>query len=98
MVGLAMGGAWVGGLAMPGWGRRVGINTTTAGVGAPSGAAGAVGTSPERQKQDLEQVVAGKGRVAIDGDTLHASLSSDVLFESGSARLQPGADAEIAQI
>jgi len=89
--------ALVAGLAMPGCARRGGINTTTAAVGDPRGAAG-VGNDPDRQKRDLEQVLGGKGRVVRDGDTLRASLSSDVLFESGSARLQPGAEAEIAQI
>jgi outer membrane protein OmpA-like peptidoglycan-associated protein len=90
-------GALVAGLALPGCARRSGINTTTAAVGDARGAA-VVASDPDRQKRDLEQVVAGKGRVVRDGDTLRASLSSDVLFESGSARLQPGADAEIAQI
>jgi outer membrane protein OmpA-like peptidoglycan-associated protein len=90
-------GALVAELVLPGCARRSGINTTTAAVGDARGAA-VVASDPDRQKRDLEQVVAGKGRVVRDGDTLRASLSSDVLFESGSARLQPGADAEIAQI
>ena len=89
--------ALVAGLAMPGCARRGGINTTTAAVGDPRGAAG-VGNDPDRQKRDLEQVLGGKGRVVRDGDTLRASLSSDVLFESGSARLQPGADTKLLQI
>jgi outer membrane protein OmpA-like peptidoglycan-associated protein len=87
-------GTLVVGLALSGCARRSG-STTTAVVG---GAAGAVGSEPDRQQRDLDQVLAGRGRVARDGNTLRASLSSDVLFESGSARLQPGADAEIAQI
>ena len=37
-------------------------------------------------------------RVEREGETLRASLSSDVLFESGSARLQPGADDKLVQI
>jgi outer membrane protein OmpA-like peptidoglycan-associated protein len=92
-------GALVAGLAVPGCARRGGINTTTAAVDdARGGAAAPAGGSPKHQKRDLEQVLAGKGRVVVDGETLRASLSSDVLFESGSARLQPGADAEIARI
>ena len=91
-------GALVAALALPGCARRSGGSTTTAVGGDARGVAGAIGSDAERQKRDLEQVLAGKGRVAREGDTLRASLSSDVLFESGSARLQPGADAEIAQV
>ena len=71
-----------------------------AAVGAAVGALGGglIGNYMDRQKRDMEKVLANQDRIEREGDTLRASLSSDVLFESGSARLQPGADAEIAQI
>jgi outer membrane protein OmpA-like peptidoglycan-associated protein len=86
-------GALVAGLALPGCVRKVErLNTTT------GDARGVAGSGADLQRRDLEQILASKGRVAREGDMLRASVSSDVLFESGSARLQPGADAELAQI
>jgi outer membrane protein OmpA-like peptidoglycan-associated protein len=49
-------------------------------------------------QREMEKVLANQDRIAREGNTLRASLSSDVLFESGSARLQPGADTKLLQI
>lgn len=86
-------GAFVAVLALAGCVRKVERPDTTTGD-----TRGAPGSAAELQQQDLERVLASKGSIVREGDTLRASLRSDVLFESGSARLQPGADAEIAQI
>ena len=89
-VGAAVGGALGGGEGA--WkGAAVG-----AAVGALGG--GLIGNYMDRQKREMEQVLANQDRIAREGDTLRASLSSDVLFESGSARLQPGADTKLLQI
>ena len=71
-----------------------------AAVGAAVGALGGglIGNYMDRQKRDMEKVLANQDRIAREGDTLRASLSSDVLFESGSARLQTGADTKLLQI
>jgi len=91
----AAAGAAIGGILGGGEGAWKG-----AAVGAAVGALGGglIGNYMDRQKQEMEKVLANQDRIEREGDTLRASLSSDVLFESGSARLQPGADAELAQI
>jgi outer membrane protein OmpA-like peptidoglycan-associated protein len=65
---------------------------------AAEASADAVGSVTDRQQRDLEQVLASQGRLTRDGDTLRASLASDVLFERGSVRLQAGADVELLDI
>ena len=91
----AAAGAAIGGILGGGEGAWKG-----AAVGAAVGALGGglIGNYMDRQKREMEQVLANQDRIAREGDTLRASLSSDVLFESGSARLQPGADAKLLQI
>jgi len=90
-------GTLVAGLAFSGCVRRSGgLNTTTA--DARGAAPGAAEDDVDRQQRDLERILASNGRVVREGNALRASLSSDVLFERGSARLQAGAEAEIAQI
>jgi len=91
----AAAGAAIGGILGGGEGAWKG-----AAVGAAVGALGGglIGNYMDRQKRDMEQVLAKQDRIEREGDTLRASLSSDILFESGSARLQPGADAKLLQI
>jgi outer membrane protein OmpA-like peptidoglycan-associated protein len=91
----AAAGAAIGGILGGGEGAWKG-----AAVGAAVGALGGglIGNYMDRQKREMEQVLANQDRIAREGDTLRASLSSDVLFESGSARLQPGADRKLLQI
>jgi outer membrane protein OmpA-like peptidoglycan-associated protein len=88
-------GAAIGGILGGGEGAWKG-----AAVGAAVGALGGglIGNYMDRQKREMEQVLANQDRIQRDGDTLRASLSSDVLFESGSARLQPGSDTKLLQI
>jgi outer membrane protein OmpA-like peptidoglycan-associated protein len=81
-----------------GWSERSG---TTKGAADDTGARAAASTAVgymDRQTREIEQVLASQDRIAREGDTLRASLSSDVLFESGGARLQPGAGAKLRQI
>ena len=91
----AAAGAAVGGALGGGEGAWKG-----AAVGAAVGALGGglIGNYMDRQKREMEQVLANQDRIAREGETLRASLSSDVLFESGSARLQPGAGGKLLQI
>src|SRR5262245_6247295 len=91
----AAAGAAIGGILGGGEGAWKG-----AAVGAAVGALGGglIGNYMDRQKREMEQVLANQDRIQREGDTLRASLSSDVLFESGSARLQPGADGKLLQI
>ena len=91
----AAAGAAIGGILGGGEGAWKG-----AAVGAAVGALGGglIGNYMDRQKRDMEKVLANQDRIEREGDTLRASLSSDVLFESGSARLQPGADSKLLQI
>ena len=89
------------------WGER---NRTTkgavygSGAGAATGAAigglsgGAVGYYMDRQKKEMEQVLARQDRVEREGESLRVALSSDVIFDSGSARLQPGARDKLADV
>jgi len=88
-------GAAIGGILGGGEGAWKGAAIGAA-VGGLSG--GAIGYYMDRQKKEMEEVVARQDRVERDGDTLHVALASDVLFDSGSARLQPGAQDKLADI
>jgi outer membrane protein OmpA-like peptidoglycan-associated protein len=57
-----------------------------------------VGYYMDRQAKDMQEVLDRQDRLERDGDTLRASLSSDVLFDSGSATLHPGAGDKLRQI
>jgi outer membrane protein OmpA-like peptidoglycan-associated protein len=59
---------------------------------------GGIGYYMDRQKKDMEQVLARQDRVEREGETLRVALASDVLFDSGSARLQPGAEDKLRDI
>lgn len=91
----AAAGAAIGGILGGGEGAWKGAAVGAA-VGALSG--GLIGNYMERQKRDMERILSEQDRIAREGDTLRASLSSDVLFESGSAKLQPGADTKLFQV
>jgi len=67
-----------------------------AAVGGLSGAG--IGYYMDRQKKEMEDVLARQDRVERDGDTLRVALSSDVLFDSGSARLKPGAEDKLREV
>lgn len=84
----AAAGAAVGSILGGGEGAWKGAAVGAA-IGGLSG--GAVGYYMDRQKKEMEAVLERQDRVEREGDTLRVSLPSDVLFDSGSAKLQPGA-------
>jgi len=59
---------------------------------------GLVGTYMDRQTKEMQQVLDRQDRIDREGDTLKASLSSDVLFDSGKATLHPGAEDKLHQV
>jgi outer membrane protein OmpA-like peptidoglycan-associated protein len=71
-----------------------------AAVGAAVGGLGgtAVGYYMDKQAKEMEEVLARQDRLERDGESLRVSLASDVMFESGSARLQPGAADKLAEL
>jgi outer membrane protein OmpA-like peptidoglycan-associated protein len=73
---------------------------TGAAVGAAVGGLGgtAIGYYMDRQAKEMEQVLARQDRLEREGEALRVSLASDVLFESGSARLQPGAEDKLREL
>jgi len=88
--GAAIGGALGGGEGA--WkGAAVG-----AALGALSG--GLIGHYMDNQAKDMQRVVDRQDRVERDGEMLKLSLASDVLFDSGSATLQPGAEDKLRHV
>lgn len=71
-----------------------------AAVGAAIGAIGGalIGNSMDRQAKEMQAVLDRQDRLERDGQMLKVSLTSDTLFESGSAKLQPGAEDKLRQI
>lgn len=71
-----------------------------AAVGAAVGGLGgtAIGYYMDKQAKEMEQVLARQDRLEREGEALRVSLASDVLFESGSARLQPGAADKLGEL
>ena len=57
-----------------------------------------IGYYMDKQKKEMQAVLDRQDRLEQEGQTLHASLSSDVLFTSGSAQLQPGAQDKLGQV
>jgi outer membrane protein OmpA-like peptidoglycan-associated protein len=80
-------GAAIGGILGGGEGAWKGAAVGAA-VGALGG--GVIGRYMDNQAKEMQKVVDRQDRVERDGDTLKVSLASDVLFDSGSATLQPG--------
>jgi outer membrane protein OmpA-like peptidoglycan-associated protein len=91
----AAAGAAIGGILGGGEGAWKG-----AAVGAAVGGLGgaAAGYYMDRQAKEMQQVLARQDRLEREGETLRVALSSDVLFASGSARLQPGAEDKLRQV
>jgi outer membrane protein OmpA-like peptidoglycan-associated protein len=67
-----------------------------AAVGGLSGTA--VGYYLDKQKKEMEEILARQDHVERDGEMLRVALSSDVLFDSGSATLQPGAQDKLREV
>jgi outer membrane protein OmpA-like peptidoglycan-associated protein len=88
-------GAAIGGILGGGEGAWKGA-AIGAVVGGLSG--GAVGYYMDRQKKEMEEVLARQDRVEREGETLRVALSSDVLFDSGSSALRPGAEDKLREV
>jgi outer membrane protein OmpA-like peptidoglycan-associated protein len=88
-------GAAIGGILGGGEGAWKGaaIGAAIGGVGG-----GLVGHYLDRQKKEMEEVLERQDRVEREGETLRVALSSDVLFDSGSATLKPGARDKLAEV
>src|SRR5437016_3484142 len=71
-----------------------------AAVGAALGALGGglIGHYMDNQAKEMQKVVDRQDRVERDGESLRLSLASDVLFDSGSATLQPGAEDKLQHV
>ena len=91
----AAAGAAVGAILGGGEGAWKGAAVGAA-IGGLSGTA--VGYYLDKQKEEMEEVLARQDRVERDGETLRVALSSDVLFDSGSATLQPGAQDKLREV
>jgi outer membrane protein OmpA-like peptidoglycan-associated protein len=91
----AAAGAAVGAILGGGEGAWKGAAVGAA-IGGLSGTA--VGYYLDQQKEEMEEVLARQDRVERDGETLRVALSSDVLFDSGSATLQPGAQDKLREV
>jgi outer membrane protein OmpA-like peptidoglycan-associated protein len=100
-------GAAIGTVAGAGTGAAIGA-IVGGGKGAAQGAAigavvgllggGLVGNYMDRQAKDMQAVLAEQDRLRRQQDQLAISLSSDVLFSSGSATIQPGAQNKLRQM
>jgi outer membrane protein OmpA-like peptidoglycan-associated protein len=91
----AAAGAAVGSILGGGEGAWKGAAVGAA-IGGLSG--GAVGYYLDQQKKEMAAVLERQDRIEREGETLRVSLASDVLFDSGSARLQPGADDKLRRV
>jgi outer membrane protein OmpA-like peptidoglycan-associated protein len=67
-----------------------------AAIGGLSGTA--VGYYLDKQKNEMQEVLARQDRVERDGETMRVALASDTLFDSGSAKLQPGAQDKLREV
>jgi outer membrane protein OmpA-like peptidoglycan-associated protein len=71
-----------------------------AAVGAAIGglAGTGIGYYMDRQAKDMQEVLSRQDRVEREGETLHVALSSDILFDTGKATLQPGAQDKLNEV
>ena len=88
-------GAAIGGILGGGKGAGKG-----AAIGAVVGALGGglIGNYMDRQAQQMQQVLDRQDRLERRGEEIYMSLSSDILFTSGSAALAPGADDKLKEV
>ncbi len=91
----AAAGAAVGAILGGGEGAWKGAAVGAA-IGGLSGTA--IGYYLDKQKDEMQEVLERQDRVERDGETLRVALSSDVLFDSGSATLQPGAQDKLREV
>lgn len=83
--------------AIVGGGKGAG---TGAAIGAVVGGIGGslIGNYMDRQAQQMQQVLDRQDRLERRGEEIYMSLSSDILFTSGSAALAPGADDKLREV
>lgn len=83
--------------AIVGGGKGAG---TGAAIGAVVGGIGGslIGNYMDRQAQQMQQVLDRQDRLERRGEEIYMSLSSDILFTSGSAALAPGADDKLKDV
>ena len=88
-------GAAIGGIV--GGGKAAG---TGAAIGAVVGLVGGglIGNYMDRQAKQMQQVLDRQDRLERRGNEIYMSLSSDILFTTGSAALQPGAEDKLKDI
>ncbi len=100
-------GAAVGTVAGAGTGAAIGA-IVGGGKGAAQGAAigavvgllggGLIGNYMDRQEREMQAVLAEQDRLRRQQEQLNISLSSDVLFASGSATIQPGGQTKLREM
>ena len=83
--------------AIVGGGKGAG---TGAAIGAVVGALGGglIGNYMDKQAQQMQQVLDRQDVLERRGEEIYMSLSSDILFTSGSAALAPGADDKLHEV
>lgn len=88
-------GAAIGGIV--GGGKAAGKG---AAIGAVVGLIGGslIGNYMDRQAQQMQQVLDRQDRLERRGEEIYMSLSSDILFTSGSAALSPGAEDKLREV
>ncbi|HWP67644.1 MAG TPA: OmpA family protein [Candidatus Limnocylindria bacterium] len=88
-------GAAIGGILGGGKGAGKG-----AAIGAVVGAVGGslIGNYMDRQARQMQEVLDRQDRIERRGEEIYMSLASDILFTTGSAALQPGADDKLQDI
>lgn len=71
-----------------------------AAIGAVVGAIGGglMGNYMDKQAKEMQAVVGENDRLRKEQETIYLSLGSDVLFDSGKATLQPGAQTKLAEV
>lgn len=71
-----------------------------AAVGAAVGALAGTGIGyyMEKQAKEMEAVLARQDALERRGETIYMSLSSDILFTTGSSRLQPGGEDKLREV
>jgi outer membrane protein OmpA-like peptidoglycan-associated protein len=92
--GAAVGSA-IGAIAGGGEGAWKGaaIGAVVGGVGG-----GLLGRYMDKQAAEMQSVLSDQDRLRREQETLYLTLGSDVLFDSGSATLQPGARDKLAEV
>lgn len=91
----AAAGSAIGAIAGGGSGAWKGavIGAVVGGIGG-----GLMGNYMDKQAKEMQAVVGENDRLRKEQETIYLSLGSDVLFDSGKATLQPGAQTKLAEL